>query len=176
MLRHPHGHRTGQRNAGRRRYLAAALIAALGACSEAGESPLETSIELPLVLSEANGGRTFDAEMTQETHATGYRGDLDGTGTARLRLNPGQGRVCWELAVENITLPATAAHIHVGAPGAAGPVFIGLSAPVDGHVAECKSGIDRDLLLAIIRDPDAYYVNVHNDEHKPGAVRSQLAH
>ena len=39
-------------------------------------------------------------------------GDPDGTGTAHVVLYPGQGRVCFGITVNNITVPATLAHIH----------------------------------------------------------------
>jgi hypothetical protein len=39
----------------------------------------------------------------------------------------------------------------------------------------CLTGLDKNLLKAIIRDPQDYYVNVHNAPFPNGAVRSQLA-
>jgi hypothetical protein len=33
---------------------------------------------------------------------------------------------------------------------------------------------DRRLLLEIITNPSGYYVNVHNLEFRPGALRGQL--
>jgi hypothetical protein len=37
-----------------------------------------------------------------------------------ITVNPGQEEICWAITVEDITLPATAAHIHV-APREPGP-------------------------------------------------------
>jgi hypothetical protein len=34
---------------------------------------------------------------------------------------------------------------------------------------------DRELIVEILRDPAAYYVNVHNAEFPAGAVRGQLS-
>jgi hypothetical protein len=76
--------------------------------------------------------------------------------------------------VENITLPATAAHIHVGATGVAGPVVVALSAPdASGHASGCATA-DHDLIKAIRQNPESYYVNVHNTDYPAGAVRGQL--
>ena len=63
-------------------------------------------------------------------------GDPDGTGTARLRVNPGQGEICYELMVSGIA-PAVAAHIHEAPAGAAGPVVVPLAAPSDGSSEAC---------------------------------------
>jgi hypothetical protein len=100
-------------------------------------------------------------------------GDPDGSGTATITLNHGQGEVCWELTVSNIA-PATAAHIHVAPAGVAGPVVVPLSPPTSGTSSGCANA-DRDLIKAIIQNPENYYVNVHNAAHPAGAVRGQLS-
>lgn len=117
------------------------------------------------------GGRPIVVEMTGAAERPGP-GDPDGTGTAWFWINPGQGEVCYVLEVENIA-PATAAHIHVAPATDPGPVVIPLSAPTSGTSSGCAEA-DRELLVAILRDPSAYYVNVHNDDFQPGAIRGQL--
>ncbi len=75
--------------------------------------------------------------------------------------------------VQNIS-PATAAHIHIGMAGVAGPVVLGLSAPTTGM----SSGVieaDPELIKAIRQNPENYYVNVHNPMYPAGAVRGQLS-
>ena len=101
-------------------------------------------------------------------------GDPDGSGYVTIRLHRATGRVCWNLSVEDID-PATAAHIHVGAAGVAGPVVVTLSPPSDGHSKGCAEGVDRALIKNIIQHPEEYYVNVHNPAYPAGAVRGQLA-
>ena len=118
------------------------------------------------------GGRKFETNLTGAVEVPGP-GDPDGSGTAILRVNPGQLRICYELTVENIA-PATAAHIHEAEAGAAGPVVVPLEAPTDGDSAACAT-VTRQLALEIIKDPHEYYVNVHNAEFEPGAVRGQLS-
>src|ERR1051325_653575 len=64
-------------------------------------------------------------------------GDADGNGTAEVRVNPRSGEVCWDLYARSIGA-ATAAHIHRGAAGAAGPVAVMLTAPdAAGHSRGC---------------------------------------
>lgn len=101
-------------------------------------------------------------------------GDPDGSGHATITINYGQGTLCWEIKVSGITLPATAAHIHDAPAGVPGPVFVGLSAPGSKGAASGCASVDRTKLKAIIDNPAAYYVNVHNADHPGGALRGQL--
>ena len=120
-----------------------------------------------------DGGRPFTVALTGAAERPGP-GDPDGSGTATLSLNPGQEEVCFTLTVENIGLPATGAHIHVGDVETFGPVVVGLTPPdATGTSSGCVTA-DRDLLRSILRDPDGYYVNVHTSAFPAGAVRGQL--
>ena len=121
----------------------------------------------------ADGGRPFSTAMTGAAEVPGP-GDPDGSGTAVLRLNAGKQEVCFELVVSDIA-PATAAHIHVGPAGVAGPVVVGLTPPTSGTSSGCVTGVDPELIKAIIQTPQNYYVNVHNAEYPAGAVRGQLS-
>ena len=116
-------------------------------------------------------GRPLATTMTGAAEVPGP-GDPDGTGTATLTVNPGLGQICYELTVSGIA-PATAAHIHVGPVGVAGPVVVPLAPPTDGSVSACAE-VDRGLALAILKHPADYYVNVHNADFPAGAVRGQL--
>src|SRR6266496_4983677 len=121
-----------------------------------------------------SSGRKFTTTLTGAAEVP--PGDPDGSGTATITLNYGQGQVCWEITVSGITLPATAAHIHVAPAGVAGPVVVPLSPPdASGSSSGCVSGVDPDLIKAIIQNPEQYYVNVHNADFPAGAVRGQLS-
>ncbi|MDX1524217.1 MAG: CHRD domain-containing protein [Anaerolineae bacterium] len=96
-------------------------------------------------------------------------GDEDGSGFASIRLNHGQGTVCWEVSFQDIADPF-AAHIHAAPAGSNGGVVVPLS-PIE---AGCASA-ERDLIKAIIQNPDQYYVNVHNSDFPGGALRGQLS-
>jgi hypothetical protein len=117
-------------------------------------------------------GRPLSATMTGAEEVP--PGDPDGSGTAHFTFNQGLGRVCFELAVEDI-VPATAAHIHIAPAGSPGPVVIPLTAPTDGSSNGCVEDVDPELIKAIRQNPADYYVNVHNAEYPPGAVRGQLS-
>jgi CHRD domain-containing protein len=102
-------------------------------------------------------------------------GDPDGSGLATFIIDPARGQLCFAIVVDDISLPATAAHIHVAPAGVAGPIVVPLSAPdASGSSAGCVGGIDQQLLRAIKSHPRQYYVNVHNTDYPGGAVRGQL--
>ena len=117
------------------------------------------------------GGRPFRLTMTGAAERPGP-GDPDGTGTAVLRVNAGQGRICYELTVQNID-PATAAHIH-RVPPDPGPVVVPLQPPTDGSSEACAD-VTRALAQEIIQHPERFYVNVHNAPFPAGAIRANLS-
>jgi hypothetical protein len=130
---------------------------------------------LVLASSVAAGGRPFSGTMTGAEEAPGP-GDPDGSGTFQFTFNQGQREVCFDLFVEDILLPASAAHIHIAPVGSPGPVVIGLTAPdASGVSSGCVEDVDPNLIKAIRQNPSAYYVNVHNSEFPGGAVRGQLS-
>jgi hypothetical protein len=117
------------------------------------------------------GGRPLAAFLTGAAEVPGP-GDPDGSGEAFLTLNPGRSQICYQLNVSDIAA-ATAAHIHVGVAGVAGPVVVPLVPPTGGSSSDCVS-VDRDLIRAILRSPESYYVNVHNADFPAGAIRGQI--
>ena len=157
-----------------RRLLLSLVLAALVALALAGAA---SAARLDVA---DHGGRPLSTGLTGAAEVP--PGDLDGSGTATITVNPGQEEVCWEIRVQGITLPATAAHIHVGAAGTAPPnnVVVTLSAPVAGldptrgFSSGCTT-VERDLALAILKNPENYYVNVHNEPFPTGALRGQLS-
>jgi hypothetical protein len=129
---------------------------------------------LALASIAADGGRSFTTTLTGAAEVPGP-GDPDGSGTATITLNHGQGTVCWQIWVSDITLPATAAHIHEAPVGVAGPVDVALSAPdASGFASGCAT-VSREEIKEIIQHPEEYYVNVHTTDYPAGALRGQLS-
>ena len=131
-----------------------------------------------------DGGRPLSTTLTgaEECNALGLCGvgDPDGTGTADLRINPGQEEVCFTIAVANIGTPGTnvRAHIHFAPAGSNGGIVVPLAEPAgplpaSGVLEGCQSA-DRGLLLDILLNPEQYYVNVHTPVFPAGAIRGQL--
>jgi hypothetical protein len=55
------------------------------------------------------------------------------------------------------------------------PLFVGVAFSGTGSTSGCTTNVDRDLILAIIRDPANYYVNIHSSVFPAGAIRGQLS-
>uniref|UniRef100_A0A7C3AL70 CHRD domain-containing protein n=2 Tax=Thermorudis TaxID=1649508 RepID=A0A7C3AL70_9BACT len=152
-----------------RRYMLAALPVALIA------GLLAVTLLAGPALAQDSGVR-LEATLTGAAEVP--PGDPDGSGSATLVLNHGQGTLCFELFVENITLPATAAHVHVGPVGTAGPIVVPLAPPdASGRSSGCVPVVNPtgvDLIQAMIQHPGLFYVNVHTSDFPAGAVRGQL--
>lgn len=104
-------------------------------------------------------------------------GDPDGYGAADFRLTG--NKVCFRILASKIG-QGTAAHIHKGAPGQAGPIVVdlfsakGKSQTIPPRISGCAKST-ADLVKDIARNSDDYYVNVHNEEFPGGAIRGQLS-
>ena len=125
----------------------------------------------------AEGGRKFTTELTGEAEVNAQgepnKGDLDGTGTASVTINPGQQRVCWDIKVADISLPLRG-HIHRAPAGQNGPIVVTFFEADAVDLSGCTD-TTRDLALEIIKSPQSFYVNVHNAEFPAGALRGQLS-
>jgi hypothetical protein len=100
-------------------------------------------------------------------------GDPDGNGTVEIRVVPRNGSVCWNLYARAIG-PATAAHIHRGAAGMAGPPVLALTTPDANGRSEGCATVDQDLAREMARASQEFYVNVHSEALPQGAIRGQL--
>jgi CHRD domain len=106
-------------------------------------------------------------------------GDPDGRGHAFVRL--AGDRACFVLRWSKLTAP-TAAHIHAGKAGVAGPVVVLFFQPGTNavslpdtldSVAGCVD-VERAVARKIAAHPRDYYVNIHTTDFAPGAIRGQL--
>jgi len=128
-----------------------------------------------MLVASAAAGQTFNATL-QGGRETGAGGDPAGQGLAVITFDGTAVR--YFLWVKGIATP-TAAHIHTGLAGQSGAVLIGLSpsftSPAPGvYVAAGSVTSDAPTIQAILQQPNAYYVNVHNAAFPAGAVRGQL--
>ena len=121
-----------------------------------------------------NSGHKLTADLTGGAERPGP-GDPDGSGSATVNPQPSKNRVCYTLKVEDIDA-ATAAHIHLGGSDVAGPVVVPLAAPSSGRSSGCVENLGEELVRNIKKNPEDYYVNVHNRAFPRGAVRGQLEH
>ena len=158
---------------------------AVAACATSAPQP-----EPAKVASGAETFQTFQAKLDtrNEVPPPTLESGASPSGTASFTV---QGpSVAYKLTASGLSGPPTAAHIHMGAPGAAGPVIVPLtvaagSSPgtatgegtfdasgVKGKKAD-GSAMTLEDVLAAMRSGGAY-VNVHTANNKPGEVRGQI--
>ncbi len=100
------------------------------------------------------------------------KGPEGASGTAKVDINTDTNQVCYEVTPTGLSEPPTLGHIHQGAKGAAGPVFIDFAVPTNG-LKNCVTS-DATKVAAVIADPAGYYVNIHTASYAAGAMRGQL--
>jgi hypothetical protein len=102
-------------------------------------------------------------------------GDPDGSGTVEVRVMPATGQVCWNLYARGID-PATGAHIHRGAAGAAPdiPFVLRLTTPDAAGRSQGCATVDQRLAQELSLRAHEFYVNVHTAAYPAGAIRGQL--
>jgi hypothetical protein len=113
--------------------------------------------------------RTFTVTMTGKAETP--KGDPNGRGTARIKIEASKGELCFRLTWSSIGTPV-AAHVHKGKKGTAGPVVIPLFGGTAKHTGCVKAS--KSLLAKVVKSPASYYVNVHTQQFPGGAIRAQL--
>ena len=127
-----------------------------------------------LATSPANaGGRPLSASLSAENEV-GSGGEPGATGSAAITLNQGRGEICFVLDLSDVTAP-TRAHIHEAPVGVNGPIVADFFETGDPVVTDGCTSATSDLVKEIRKSPADYYVNVHSEAFRPGAVRGQLA-
>lgn len=109
----------------------------------------------------------FGIDGAQNTNTLCYAIVIDSP-LAELNQAPGNGR---------------AAHIHEGARGSNGPVVAALAWPQNGQAGDCISEAtegkfptkEAGIVQRILKNPQNFYINVHNSAYPAGAIRGQLA-
>ena len=140
---------------------------------------MRASLYIPLGLCVAAGlafpvqaQESYMADLTGAAEVPGP-GDPDAAGIATIDWNIEVEQLCYALSIDDMD-PASAAHIHRGAAGEAGPPVVTLETPgPDGGANGCMD-IDDSLRAELRDNPGGFYINVHKDAYPAGAVRGQL--
>jgi len=94
-----------------------------------------------------------------------------GSFVAMLERKGDAGTLTWRLTFRELSGKATAAHVHLGKRGRAGPVSLALCGPcrsgAHGSV-KTRAGTVQALLTG------SAYVNVHTARNPPGEIRGQI--
>jgi hypothetical protein len=141
---------------------AAALALALAAVGGAAARSQATTIRIVGNMTAANETPTPKGDVSSAR----------GTFTATLTKSATGAAMAWKLEFSNLSGNAVAAHIHVAAPGVAGPVRVPLCAPCTSGVTG-TANVDAAVLDAI--QSGNAYVNVHTPTNPAGEIRDQVA-
>lgn len=113
----------------------------------------------------------FNVTLDGASEAPGP-GDLGGSGTAQITVDPNGTQICSSLSVTGVN-GVNAAHIHEGRAGTAGPIAATLEAPTSGHSEVCTNA-SASVIKALSSGTLSYYVNFHSIDFPDGAIRAQL--
>lgn len=104
-------------------------------------------------------------------------------GTANVVVAPDESSITVTVTYSGLSGPVTAAHVHAGKPGVAGPVVLPFSGDLSSPFT--KTFTAADYVAAPGAPPDfpsfiqalktgGAYVNVHTAACKPGEIRGQI--
>jgi hypothetical protein len=138
--------------------------------------PLAVGLALTACNTGNDEGGKFDLKLTadEEVCADSTKCGGNASGEATIEVNSDRNNVCYDIKLEG-TEGVTAAHIHTGEAGKAGPVVLDLEYEGDDSGGEaCVDGVEEGKLEKISKDPVNHYLNVHSDKYPDGAARGQL--
>jgi hypothetical protein len=113
-------------------------------------------------------GKDVKVALTGAEETPPVTTSASGTGTIKIAKDKSVSG-----SIKTVGIEGTAAHIHVGAPGVAGPPIITLEKSSDGVWSVPADAKLTDEQYATFKAGNLY-VNIHSAEHKPGEIRAQL--
>jgi CHRD domain-containing protein len=145
--------------------LAAALASGLASIGSAGARTVEFEIHATLDSRQA---------IPRPPHPVARA-----TGALTGGLDRETRTVTWKLVYRGLSGPATAAEIHLGRPGATGPVALALCGPRAGvGRISCRSGVHGVATFSAktisALQGGLTYVNVHTRRNQAGEIRGQI--
>ena len=143
---------------------------------------LACSLGVAVSSAAASADVKFTVTLTDVNPVTGLQaGDPDASGTAKLRLHPNAGKLCYTIKVRGLEAPVEPApgigdaHIHLLATGG---IAVDLETEfrlVDGfYISTGCVPVTDELAQAIVSDPGAFYINIHNAPYPGGALFGTL--
>lgn len=101
-------------------------------------------------------------------------GATTGSASGTFILNTAKNTICFTNMKTKGLTDLTGAHIHLGASGIDGSIFIFFDISNFNKVKQTCMKADHSVLLDISKHPGDYYFNVHTKKFPGGAVRGQL--
>jgi len=78
----------------------------------------------------------------------------------------------WKLTYSNLTGPAVAAHIHLGARGKTGIAVVALCGPCKSPMTGTANSVTDDVAALMMKG--GAYVNVHTNKNAEGEIRGEI--
>ncbi|WP_027419057.1 CHRD domain-containing protein [Crocinitomix catalasitica] len=123
--------------------------------------------------SHLEGHLLFTAKMTGDQEVPAVVTDAVGVGS--FSLNEDRDELCINIAVNNLSGPITAAHIHSGAVGVNGDPVVNVSTGITGNqIMYSVSGAELTTELIAMLINGEVYLNIHTDANPGGEIRGQI--
>ena len=127
-------------------------------------------ILLPGASACPSGTQTNQGKLTANLQPVTTPPGASGSGSATVTIRLGTSTLCHTLTVSGL-VDVEAAHIHRGSTG---DIVVPLTTPTTGSSSGCDT-VAKALLQEIIRNPGAFYVNVHTKTFPAGEIRGDLS-
>jgi hypothetical protein len=161
------------------------MMAALAGCATGSSSSSQ-----PQSTRFSSGAETFQARMDARSEVPPPNLDSSASPTGNAMFTVNGTTVAYKINASGLSGPPTAAHIHTGEPGVAGPVLVPLTVTAgsspgtatgegtfDASAVKAKksdgSAMTMDDVLSAMRNGETY-VNIHTANNKPGEIRGQI--
>jgi hypothetical protein len=157
--------------------------------SDAGTSMSTSSGATAGSSSMSSGGDTFKATLSPGNEVPPPTLDPRSSPSGSATFTVSGPSITYKVTVTGLSSPYTAAHIHSGASGVAGPVLVPLNltqgsqgeasgeGTIDASAIKGKkadgSAMSMDELVSMMRSGGTY-INVHTQNNKPGEARGQI--
>ncbi len=101
-------------------------------------------------------------------------GAKTGSASGTFTLNTAKNTICFTNMKTTGLTHVIEAHIHLGASGIDGSIFVTLNISNFNQVRQTCIKVAHPVLVDIAKHPGDYYLNVHTRDFPGGAVRGQL--
>jgi len=139
------------------------------------------AVAAPVAVAVGQPPRNYDARLNAASEVP--RTPSKATGSAEFTISRSGSSIAYELRARRLTGRPQAAHIHLGAPGRAGGVMIGIagqafSLPREGRLTSANFTPTGNVTtwrqaIAAIR-AGRTYINIHTARYPAGEIRGQI--
>lgn len=127
-----------------------------------------------LPLAEASTSNTKLVVSATGVSEKPNNGAILGSASSTFTLNTSENTLCFSNMKTTGLTNVIGAHIHLGATGIDGSIFVTFDISNFNRVKQTCAKVSHAVLVDIANHPSDYYFNVHTKTFPDGAVRGQL--